>query len=73
MDDAAQNEQNVQPAATQQKHQIHPGWFALTAVSDLGMALGAWGVSRGGKEPACATFLGVGAGLTGLSLYFAFK
>jgi hypothetical protein len=75
MDDAAQNTQNVQPAATQQKpHQVHPAWLVLSAIGGLGMYIGAVGLTKGDKNKGLAAgFLGVGAGLTGLGLYLTFK
>lgn len=77
MDDAAQNTQNLQPTAstTASKHQIHPGWLALSAVGALGATIGAMGLSKGSTKgkPVAAGFIGVGAGLTGLGLYLTFK
>jgi hypothetical protein len=76
MDDAAQNTQNLQPAATQQKqHQAHPGWLVLSAIGAIGVWMGAEGLANGSKRstPVAGAFLGVGAGLTGLGLYLTFK
>ena len=75
MDDAAQNTQNLRPAATQQKpHQAHPAWLVLSAIGALGVWIGAEGLTRGTKDHGLAAgFLGAGAGLTGLGLYLTFK
>jgi len=75
MDDAAQNTQNLQSTTTAQKHQIHPGWLALTVVGALGFAIGIVPLVRGaGKnEGLAAGFVGVGGGLAGLGLYLTFK
>jgi len=73
MMDDAQNAQNAQPTTPQQKRKIHPGWFALSAVGSLAMAMGAYGLTGTKGKALAASFLGVGGGLTGLSLYFAFK
>ena len=76
MDDAAQNTQNLQPAATQQKpHQAHPGWLVVSAIGALGVWMGAEGLANGNKRSGtvAGAFLGVGAGLTGLGLYLTFK
>lgn len=75
MDDAAQAPQNLQSTTRTQKHQIHPGWLAVTAI---GVGLFAFGIipltsstTRG--KPIAGAFVGVGAGLTGLGLYLTFK
>jgi hypothetical protein len=73
MDDAAQNTQNLQPAAVQQKHQVHPGWLALTVVGAFGMFIGAKGLTGTKDKGLAAGFLGGGAGLAGLGLYLTFK
>jgi hypothetical protein len=75
MDDAPQNTQNVQPAATQQKpHQVHPAWLVLSAIGGLGLWMGAEGLAHGTRgKPLAAAFVGGGAGLTGLGLYLTFK
>jgi len=75
MDDAAQNTQNLQPATSEKKHQIHPGWLALSAVGAVGATIGAMGLSAKSTKgrPIAGAFVGVGAGLTGLGLYLTFK
>ena len=75
MDDAAQATQNLQPTATEKKHQTHPGWLALTVVGALGATIGAMGLSKASTQgkPVAAGFVGVGAGLAGLGLYLTFK
>lgn len=75
MDDAAQNTQNLQPATTQQKHQTHPGWLALTAVGALAFTIGIIPLTKSTTrgKPVAAGFVGVGAGLAGLGLYLTFK
>jgi len=75
MDDAAQNTQSLQPTATKQKHQIHPGWLTLTAIGALAFTIGIVPLTRSttkGKGVA-AGYVGVGAGLAGLGLYLTFK
>ncbi len=75
MGDAAQSAQNLQSTTTQQKHQAHPGWLALTAVGALVFAIGIVpltdSTTRG--KPIAGAFVGVGAGLAGLGLYLTFK
>ena len=75
MADASQAANNVQPASTEPKHQIHPGWLALAAVGALGTALGARGLTK--NNVAVGHDIGIllvpGIAMLGGGLYLTFR
>jgi hypothetical protein len=73
MDDAAQSAQNAQPAATEQKHSIHPGWLLLAGFGGLVAAIGSVGLTGSKDKGLAVGFLASGLAMTGGGIYLTFR
>jgi hypothetical protein len=75
MQDAAQSTASGQStqAPTKPKHQIHPGWLAVSAVGVLFAAIGAVGLGGTRNQGLAVGFVVGGVALTGGGIYLTFR
>jgi hypothetical protein len=75
MQDATQNTQNSPstPAPAKPKHQIHPGWLAVSGVGVLFALIGGIGLTGEKNKGLAVGFLVGGVALAGGGFYLTFK